>query len=516
MAAVAKVISGDFGRIIAREKSGNSIELGELLVSEKGDLKIILQVYDLIYGSQISQQNLELMSGLELEQSTGLDFMEGPIRNYNLVILKNLVNMNSGRLSISKSLPAFFSDLRRIEDSDFSFLKKPENPLFIGKIRSGSKTLSSDIFLNGREVLKHHVLIPATTGRGKSNLTKCMLWSIASEDYAGVLVLDPHNEYYGRNSFGLKDHPNREKISYFTPKNAPAGCFTLRINLRAVKPSHFQFMYWSDPQQEVLSAYYKSYGKDWIEALLLEKKIDFEFRNETLNVVRRKIAGLLDLRVSEEEPMLDGGLSEKKILCRGIFDREAGSTTIKDIISKIENAGIVIIDTSSFSGDLELLVGSLIASELFARYRHCKAEGESEKAVAVIVLEEALRVIGRNVLERGPNVFSAIAREGRKFGTGLLAITQLPSMIPKEILANINTKIILGIEMQPERQAIIDSASQDLSQDSRSIASLDIGEAIITSNFTKFAMPVKIPNFIEFARESSLNQPEMSFPGLKE
>ncbi|PIN72776.1 ATPase, partial [Candidatus Woesearchaeota archaeon CG10_big_fil_rev_8_21_14_0_10_45_5] len=56
MAAVAKVISGDFGRIIAREKSGNSIELGELLVSERGDLKIILQVYDLIYGSQISQQ----------------------------------------------------------------------------------------------------------------------------------------------------------------------------------------------------------------------------------------------------------------------------------------------------------------------------------------------------------------------------------------------------------------------------------------------------------------------------
>ncbi|PIN72169.1 hypothetical protein COV21_03025 [Candidatus Woesearchaeota archaeon CG10_big_fil_rev_8_21_14_0_10_45_5] len=125
-------------------------------------------------------------------------------------------------------------------------------------------------------------------------------------------------------------------------------------------------------------------------------------------------------------------------------------------------------------------------------------------------------MVGRRVLERGPNVFSGIAREGRKFGIGLLAITQLPSMIPKEILANINTKIILGIEMQPERQAIIDYASQDLSQDSRSIASLDIGEAIITSNFTKFAMPVKIPNFIEFARESSLNQPEMSFPGLKE
>jgi len=58
-----------------------------------------------------------------------------------------------------------------------------------------------------------------------------------------------------------------------------------------------------------------------------------------------------------------------------------------------------------------------------------------------------------------------------------------------------NTKIILGIEMAPERQAIIDSASQDLSKDDRAIASLDKGEAIVTSNFLKFAVPIKIPLF---------------------
>ena len=58
-----------------------------------------------------------------------------------------------------------------------------------------------------------------------------------------------------------------------------------------------------------------------------------------------------------------------------------------------------------------------------------------------------------------------------------------------------NTKIILGIEMEPERNAIIESASQDLSKDGRNIASLDIGEAVITSNFTKFAIPISIPLF---------------------
>ena len=58
-----------------------------------------------------------------------------------------------------------------------------------------------------------------------------------------------------------------------------------------------------------------------------------------------------------------------------------------------------------------------------------------------------------------------------------------------------NTKIILGNEMGPERRTLIESSAQDLSADSQTIASLDIGEAIVTSNFTKFAIPIKIALF---------------------
>ena len=63
-----------------------------------------------------------------------------------------------------------------------------------------------------------------------------------------------------------------------------------------------------------------------------------------------------------------------------------------------------------------------------------------------------------------------------------------------------NTKIILGNELSAERTAIINSASQDLSTDDQNIASLDVGEAIISSNFTKFAIPIRIPRF-----ENTLN-----------
>lgn len=79
-----------------------------------------------------------------------------------------------------------------------------------------------------------------------------------------------------------------------------------------------------------------------------------------------------------------------------------------------------------------------------------------------------------------------------------------------------NTKIILGVEMAPERQAIIESASQDLSDDNRNIASLDIGEAIITSNFSRFAIPVKIPFFEDIVREAKREkESKKSFSGVK-
>ena len=77
-----------------------------------------------------------------------------------------------------------------------------------------------------------------------------------------------------------------------------------------------------------------------------------------------------------------------------------------------------------------------------------------------------------------------------------------------------NTKIILGMEMAPERQSIIESAAQDLSTDSRAIASLDKGEAIISSNFARFAIPVRIPFFPVFAKKEKINIPKKDFSSM--
>ena len=502
-----QVISGEFGKILVRQKSGQNLELGELLISESGDNKILMQVFDLIYGSQISQQNLELISGMALEENTDTEFFDKNLRNYMLAGLKNLVTIRNNNAFVSKSMPSFFSEVREITKDDLSFLTKPKNPLFIGNLRSGSKMLDVPIYLEGSKVLSHHILISGTTGKGKSNLIINILWNLINQNYCGILVLDPHDEYYGRNSIGLKDNVLNEKVVYYTPK-PPAGAKTLKINLQMIKPNHFDgVVNFSDAQNQALILYYKYFGSNWIKNILFERKIEgVSFIEQTISVVKRRLLYLLDLEIRGEN-----------IITKGIFDLNAGINTIPDVCKELEDAKTVIIDTSGFSGAVEILIGSLITTEIFNKYKYYKLDGSlNEKPVISVVLEEAPRVLGKEALEHGSNIFSTIAREGRKFKVGLTAITQLPSLIPRDILANINTKIILGIEMKPERTAIIESASQDLSDDDRTIASLDIGEALISSNFSKFAIPVKIPIFEDVVKNSEKKDNVKSdFSGVK-
>ena len=114
-----KVISGEFGKIIIREKADTCIELGELLISQDdvNKPKILLQAYDLIYGSQLSQANLELISGMTLEEEANLEFMDPKLRNYRLALLKTLITIDqNNKASLSKTLPGFFSNIKQILD----------------------------------------------------------------------------------------------------------------------------------------------------------------------------------------------------------------------------------------------------------------------------------------------------------------------------------------------------------------------------------------------------------------
>ena len=487
-----QVVGGEIGSILVRQKSGQNIELGDLLVADSDGSSLLLEVIDLRYGSQIPDNIRQLAAGLKLEgYSENIDFMDPKLRNYIVAVIKPIarVSRTSNEIRIPKSMPDFFSGVRFATKDDLSFLSVPNNPVYLGKVRSGSKVLDVDVYLDGNDLFTHHILIPATTGRGKSNLLKVILWNLLGRGKIGVLVLDPHDEYFGRNGQGLKDHPNaKENLVYYT-SHAPVGANTLVVNLETLAPDHFDgIVSFTDAQEDAISDYYRTYGPHWIEQIVLGTAMP-GVAPGTLRVLQRKIRTSLGVRER-------GG----RLLCdTEVFSTEAGRSTIESVVKSLESGKVVVIDTSHLSDDAELLIGSIIANEVLDAHKELKASGVLEKQAPVsIVIEEAPRVLSAESMEGSSNIYSTIAREGRKFKVGLVAVTQLTSIIPRTVLTNMNTKIILGNEMVTERQAIIDSAAQDLSEEEKTIASLDKGEALISSIFTKFAIPIYTPKFETF------------------
>ena len=561
---IGQVIGGGFGQILVRQKAGATLEIGDILVlEEKGEAgdNLILSVFDLRYASQIDDKMHEMISGVTLEEEgppEGSTFYEPDIVNYVIASIRPLARVGTtpagdGDVPVStpKALPPFHSTLRPVRREDLAFLeKRNQDGLFVGSIRSGSEVIEdARVMLPVRDIFRHHVLIPATTGRGKSNLVKSMLWNVMdSGTRVGILVLDAHDEYYGKTGRGLKNHGRAADrlVYYTTERHTLPGARTFSINIRAVEPRHFEgIVEFSDAQLRAIHGFYATHGEDWIAAIMgaagpggddaegshdyndgdnyndapreagANNRDDNDNNNSssnnddanskggkgsrgsdsparsTMSVVRRKLEMTLDIYAT--------GKKNRTLHSRSaVFDPDTkGTSTVNDIVHDMESGKIVVLDTSQLNSAAELVVGNIVATSLLEKYKYYKTQGTlSQKPVTSIIIEEAPRVIGEDVLaSKNDNIYATIAREGRKFQVGLVAVTQLASVIPKAILANMNTKIILGNEMKQEREALIASASQDLSSDDKNIASLDRGEAIITSIFVPFAIPIKVPKF---------------------
>jgi len=359
---VGQVVGGKVAKILIREKSGKKIELGDLLVVEEKGALLILQVYDLSYGSQVPQSTRELLSGLKLEgYGAGLTFLEPQLRNYVMAEVKAVARVEGENVRIPKTLPSFFSSIRHITQEDLAFLTKPPQPIYLGKVRSGSETLDVPIHLNGMDVLRHHVVVPATTGRGKSNLVKVMLWSILGQDKFGILVLDPHDEYYGRYGKGLKDHPEAIDNLLYYSSTPPAGANTLVVNLRSIHPGHFQgIVQFTDAQQDAIWLYYNQAhesGESWIENIV--RGIELEgVALRTLQVLRRKFNTMLGVYLDDAD----------NLQCRNkVFSDTAGTATTGDIADSLEEGKIVVVDTSRLIDKAELLIGSIVVGKIFYR-----------------------------------------------------------------------------------------------------------------------------------------------------
>ncbi|MEM3738821.1 MAG: DUF87 domain-containing protein, partial [Thermoplasmata archaeon] len=351
MKVCGQIVYGSFGELLIRAKKGANIEIGSLLLAGENPT-YLLQVYDLEFGSQLEKSHLELTSGLEIENKEKLEFIEGEIQNYVIAKAKAVLEVRlqgtEKKVCAPKRLPEFFCTVREVSPEFLEFLKKEnQDGVFLGNLRSGSKNLEIPVRIPLVESLTHHILISATTGRGKSNLLKVMLASILKNRNCGVLIIDPHDEYFGRSGKGLKDVEGAdENLVYYTTSSGNLhgkNVRTLAVNVKDIKPWDFNgVVNLSDAQSQAM---YVLYGKEkdkWLHILFdlepeeLAKNLKV-VQVDTIAALKRKLSFAMERFYGEESKTIFTTLPGY------------GLNTISEILNFLISGKKVVIDASTMS-----------------------------------------------------------------------------------------------------------------------------------------------------------------------
>ncbi len=506
---IGKIIGGSIGeKILIRLKSNASVDVGDIVVCEdtKTKEKFFLKIINIGISSLISNQFVEDIAGQNLEHDTDYNLFDSDDRFYKMCEAKILKVKREGKLFPARSLPNYFMDIKKINEEEFDFINKG-GEIEIGNLRLGTESFEGiKLALPAKKLISHHMLVVAATGKGKSNFSKVFLSGVLKLDNYASVVFDPHNEYYGGSGEkGLRDHPLKDNVVYFSPRYEKIpGAENLAIPTSELEPDDFfGIVNLSSAQKEAMMLIFREYKNEWIKKLLTESIENFmkifgeKIHRATFATLKRKIQHALELEGSK-------GLVFS-------IDEASGVSVYKKVKNAVSERKIVIVDTSMIGDETEKIVASSILNRVFRKYRVAKQKSPevfSKMPEVLVVFEEAPRVIGSEVLSEGKNIFERIAREGRKFKVGLCAITQMPSLISGEILSQMNTKVILGLPAPADRNAVINSAAQNIGDENIEIQMLDKGEAIITSPFIDFPMPVKIFLFEDVLKDFKVENPD--------
>ncbi|EQD36663.1 hypothetical protein B1B_16435, partial [mine drainage metagenome] len=150
---------GSYESIYVQESSGSRIEIGDLLVVPEDEISILMKVASLRYGFPGEDPRL----------------LREHIDEPAIATCKPIAAINRNGITPAKIIPGlgrevFFSTVDDLK----SLTATGEKGIYLGNLRSGSKILDMKIAIDGFDLFTHHVLIAATTGRGKSNLLKTM------------------------------------------------------------------------------------------------------------------------------------------------------------------------------------------------------------------------------------------------------------------------------------------------------------------------------------------------------
>jgi len=333
------------------------------------------------------------------------------------------------------------------------------------------------VYLKKDELIQKHCSILAKTGSGKSYTAGVLIEELLDKNVP-LLIIDPHGEYL---SLKYENQSEEEKRQMDRFAIAPKGYAS-------------QVVVYTPANLSINPAADKLFRIDGINLSVNELYDFFTLSDAQLGVLYQSIN---EIKARKEFYTIDDIVKEVA---------ESKSTTKWKIIHFLER----IRDTGILSDSptrVEELVKEGKASIIDMKgaeprlqqlivYRLCKEVFEGRKMGKippfVLVIEEAHnfcpeRGFGQAVSSR---ILRTIASEGRKFGLGLLVISQRPARVDKNVISQCNTQIILKVTNPNDIKALSRGLEFMSSEMEEEIKRIPQGVALLSS--PSIEMPIMV------------------------
>lgn len=359
-----------------------------------------------------------------------------------------------------------------------------------------------EVTLSARRLVSRHLAILAMTGGGKTVAARRIIRELIKHGYP-LFILDPHGDYIGL--VKCRDILEQEapgcKIRLFYP-----DLLVQKDGEDLITKLIFQMTSGlTDPQAEYIRGLYDRHpANDGQSALayigiLLEK-------------AGRDIAG--DKPPSGLAANWKGSVGAVMRSLRIVQDRlkrmQLSSSQMRDS-SKLKDLEFEPLP-NPFSQPEEIVSPGQVSILYLGGYDHvtqcsiaaisletlfeCRSNLTNKIAPFLAVIEEAHTFIP-SVREGTQDAVSLpvirrIITEGRKFGTGLMLISQRPSRLDETIISQCNSFLILRL-VNPRDQNFVRAIMENLTEaDARMLPGFGPGQGIISGQVVRFPLPVRV------------------------
>ena len=420
-------------------------------------------------------------------------------------------------------------------------------PLKVGTYTLDGKATA---YIDGDKLFQRHAALLGSTGSGKSFTVASILEQSAQLPHANMIVLDLHGEYCSMKFAshfriaGISDLKDAREGAIFLPfwlltydemqsvfvdrsgDNAPNQALALMDSVIEMKRGAIEAL----KRVALLDGFTVDTPVPYRLSELVQS-LDSK-NEEVIPTGEEYVSGAKKGQPKTEKGPLNGKLSRFLIRLKtkmndrryafmyqapaeyetydalhALAKKLLGTGNAKDGV----NPGIKIIDFSEVPSDILPVVVGLVARLVYqVQFWSDPGPAGDERHPVVIVCDEAHLYLPSSAASTGPlerralENFERIAKEGRKYGVGLLVVSQRPSDVSTTILSQCSNIISLRLSNKTDQGVVKQLLPESLEGLMEVLPTLDVGEAVVVGDATLLPTRIRMNKPVHEPRSATI------------